>query len=81
MENFKFKSKSETQFEREAREKRELQQRLMSLINKKVSGFEINDFGCVTIKFEDNTVLSFTSWNALDDEVDFPSVEIKSPEK
>ncbi|HTY11522.1 MAG TPA: hypothetical protein VMF88_10660 [Bacteroidota bacterium] len=64
-----FGNKSETPDEQLLREQELLEKRLRSLINKKVSGFEIEHMGAFIVKitFDDGTILEFDSWDSSND--------------
>ncbi len=80
MENLE--SKKETLTEQNERETAELGERLKSLIDKKVVGFEVNMFGAdILIRFDDGTILEFTSLDAYNDAPYPEGVEVHIPEK
>lgn len=77
-----FGNKNETSDEKLFREQKLLEERLGSLINKKVSGFEIDHRGSFTIRitFDEGTILEFDSWNGFDDVPDPEGVKVYSSE-
>lgn len=61
--------------------RKELNQRLETLVSKKVTGFEVDRGASVKMKLEDGSTLSFISWDAYNDKPNFDGVEVNPPEK
>jgi hypothetical protein len=71
----------ENEQERLERERIALEKRLETLIGKKILGYETDIMGIVRIKFDDDSILEFKSWDPLDD-VPYPEgVDVISPQK
>jgi hypothetical protein len=54
-----------------------LEQRLKSLMGRKVISFEVGNLGNVSVLFDDGSVLSFQSWNGRDDAADYDAIEVR----
>ncbi len=78
----KLGGKLESETERIQRERALLEERLQSLIDRKVEGFELDEVGStVSIRFDNGEVLEFSSWDALHD-LPYPEgVRVYTPEK
>lgn len=53
-----------------------LEQRLQALLGKRIASFDVGELGEITLNTEDGSTLSFTSWNARDDEPDYDGVRV-----
>ena len=54
-----------------------LEQRLNSLIGRKIYSFNVGNFGEVELNFDEGFVLSFQSWNLHDDAPDYDGVQVR----
>ena len=79
-EKIESKEPKETYAERDERKRKEAEERLKKLLDKKVSNTSVSDFGDIIIEFEDGSVFEVRSWCAYDDKPDFENIEVSAPE-
>jgi hypothetical protein len=54
-----------------------LEQRLNSLVGRKINSFNVGDFGEVEVNLDDGFVLSFQSWDMRNDTPDYDGVQVR----
>lgn len=54
-----------------------LEQRLKTLIGRKMTSFDVGDFGDIQLVFEDGSVLSFDSYDGYNDRPGYDEVEVR----